>query len=624
MSQFDKFKPPEIAPTQVTDPVPAVIKKQYSHSRVETYVQCPHKFKLRYLDNLRTLPNDQADNALVLGNAIHTGIEKGVDAAIQQYYDHYHIITDTPRNQQIAGRWQQISDHITETIKLEYLIPLARSVLPLDGAIHEYKLDHPDFVGYVDLLVPTGNKNEFDLYDYKYTKDGSRYKTSSQLHLYKHFLEQEGKRIRHMYYLIIPKMKMPRYEKGTDLLAYRKKVKAELVKLEPYFITVDFDYKKVVKFLFTIKHICETTEYEKNQSALCGWCDYHDYCLKGDDLMNLPKNEPVKQLVKKLTLWLYGEPYTGKTTFASQFPNPLFLTTDGNIRNLMTYKPGEMPPHVSIADEVTKEGRITKRKFAWEVFRDAVSALETDKTDFETIGVDHLGELYEHCRLYIYDKEDIQHETKSGFGKGWDLVKTEFLGTIKRLVNLPYNVVLISHEDRTKDITNKGGSKITAIKPKLREGLLSNIAGMVDITARTLAEDGKHTLSFKTSEVIFGGGRLKPTATEIALDYSEFMKLYDGGTPAPATTKRTSKKKPAEPAATEETPVEADEQPATDPAPTDDVPWDEDDGDTTGEPVQNEPTDEVPAEKAAPSDPEPAAAEEAKPRVRKKRTQAAD
>ena len=94
-------------------------------------------------------------------------------------------------------------------------------------------------------------------------------------------------------------------------------------------------------------------------------------------------------------------------------------------------------------------------------------------------------------------------------------------------MNLNYeNIILISHEDTSKDITKKGGDKITAIKPNLQEKTGNKVAGMVDIVARVVADDSKRVLSFKTNEVIFGGGRLTTSVNEIDLDYDEFLAVY--------------------------------------------------------------------------------------------------
>jgi hypothetical protein len=143
-------------------------------------------------------------------------------------------------------------------------------------------------------------------------------------------------------------------------------------------------------------------------------------------------------------------------------------------------------------------------------------------------------------------------------------------------MNLDYeNIILISHEDTSKDITRKGGDKITAIKPNLQEKTSNKVAGMVDIVARVVANGSERVLSFKTNEVIFGGGRLNATQTEIPLDYDAFLAVYDDAnkaaasamkgeapepSPAPRGGRRTGangkgdKGTPAEPKAPETTP----------------------------------------------------------------------
>jgi hypothetical protein len=127
----------------------------------------------------------------------------------------------------------------------------------------------------------------------------------------------------------------------------------------------------------------------------------------------------------------------------------------------------------------------------------------------------------------MYDQMGITHESDDSF-RAWDKVRTEFLSVLKRLMNLDYeNIILISHEDTSKDITKKGGDKITAIKPNLQDKTANKVAGMVDMVARVIADDNKRILSFKSDEVVFGGGRLSTSVNEINLDYDEFIKVYE-------------------------------------------------------------------------------------------------
>lgn len=464
------------------------------------------------MDRLTTLPDDKADNALILGKAMHTGLEKGLEAAIKEYFGAYPIITD---------------EHINEAMKLEYWIPKARELLPQGK--HEIEIQHKHFIGYIDLLAPVTlfhdqpAPNLYDLYDFKYTADGSRYRDSKQLHLYKHFFEatNPGSKIRNLHYLIIPKVRI-KQKKTESLAEFRQRIESELLKKKLEILTVDFDPQKVIDFTLNIKELLETTEYPKEPQYLCNWCEFQDYCERGIDYMLLPKNERRDiQTINKKVIWLYGSPFTGKTTFANKFPDPLMLNTDGNIRFVDS-------PYLSIKDKVEVEGRMTKRTLAWENFKDMISELEKKENDFKTIIVDLVEDTYEYSRLYMYREMNITHESDESF-KAWDKVTVEFLSTIKRLMNLDYeNIILISHEDTNKDITKKGGDKLTAIKPNIRDKVANKLAGMVDIVARVVADDNVRVLSFKTNEVIFGGGRLPMMSeSEIALDYDEFCKVYE-------------------------------------------------------------------------------------------------
>lgn len=480
---------------------------QVSHSRVECFNQCPFKFKMRYLEGLTTIPDDKPDNALFLGTALHTGLEIGVEEAIQQYYSNYPIITD---------------DHINEAMKLEVMIPKVKAMIP-DGQ-NEVLIDDPDFKGFIDLLVPVGTEggiNYFDIYDFKYSNNKQNYLDSDQLHLYKFFYEKLNPLcvIRNMYFLMVPKSKCKQI-KGEDLSSYRQRLLMDLKTLKPELVLIQYDPTKVIRFLLETKSMLETDTYKQRKGFMCRYCEFQAYCEKGEDYMLLPENKRRNlNATTKKVIWVYGSPFSGKTTFANHFPDPIMLNTDGNIKFVDA-------PYISIRDEVKKVGRMTERKSAWEGLKEVIAELELKENTFKTIVVDLLEDCYEHCRRYICDQKGWDHESDDSF-RAWDMVRTEFLTVLKRLMALDYeNIVLISHLDSTKDVTKKGGDKLTSIKPNINEKVANKVAGMVDIVARAIADDGQYVLSFKRNEVIFGGGRLKFKAAEIPLDYQAFCELY--------------------------------------------------------------------------------------------------
>lgn len=488
---------------------------------------------MRYIDKIEALPSTDANNALIIGIAMHTGIEKGVEEAIKTYYNSFPIITD---------------DHVNEAIKLEYLIPKVQEILP-EGKF-ELQIINSDFIGFIDL-TSRNEDGSYDIYDFKYSNNVNSYMDSRQLHLYKYYYEKQfNKKIRNLNFVFIPKVNI-KQKKTENIISFRKRILEELEASEIKVIQVQFDIEKVIEFYQGIKRVLETKEFPKEPSYLCNWCEYQDYCEKGVDYMLLPENKRRDiQKINKKVVWLYGVPFSGKTFFANKFPDPLMLNTDGNIRFVDA-------PYIAIKDHVKVEGRQTKRTLAWEIFKDVIAELEKKENDFKTIIVDLLEDTYEHCRLYMYDKLNISHESDDSFS-AWDKVRTEFLSTLKRLVNMDYeNIILISHEDRSKDITRKSGDKITAIKPNLQDKVATKVAGMVDIVARVVADGDERILSFKTNEVIFGGGRLSVTDKVIPLDYDEFLKVYEESN-AIATGKVTTNK-PETQKSNDEEPAEKEE-----------------------------------------------------------------
>lgn len=246
---------------------------QVSYSKVSTFTQCPYLFKLRYIDKMEPIFNLDPANALVLGTAMHEGIEKDVLTAIKGYYFNYPSVTDLM---------------INEAIKLEIMIGKARVALP--RGIYEMKLETEDFKGFIDLLDEV-EKDVFDLYDFKYSNNQKYYLESGQVHIYKYFFEKlnPGKKIRNLNYVFIPKVK-EKQEQYETLDAYRSRLKQACEAEKINIARVEFDYCKVVDFLLDTKHLLECKEYEKKQNNLCYFCDFKNYCQSnGENLTGIKR-----------------------------------------------------------------------------------------------------------------------------------------------------------------------------------------------------------------------------------------------------------------------------------------------------------------------------------------------
>ncbi len=237
----------------------------------------------------------------------------------------------------------------------------------------------------------------------------------------------------------------------------------------------------------------------------------------------LPENKKRDiQTSKKVKLYLYGSPMSGKTTFASQFPEPLILNTDGNIQYVDS-------PFIAIRDQVKMNGRIKETKFAWSIFKEAVDEIIAGQHTFKTIIIDLIEDIYEACRVYMYDKLGIEHESDAGYGKGYDMIKTEFLTTMKRIINSDYNIILLSH-DKIEEVKLRSGTSITSFTVNLQEKIAKKLAGMVDITARVVLDDNNNRfMDFSYNDYVFGGNRIGLKQTKIPLKVEEFKKVFIGG-----------------------------------------------------------------------------------------------
>lgn len=231
-----------------------------SYSRVSSFEQCPYKWKLRYIDELKTIDKCDPGDALKLGTTLHEGIETDVESAIKKYFMSYPVIDDL---------------HENEAIKLRDLIPKVKEILPHGGEF-ERLIECDDFKGFIDYLVPVGD--EFDIYDFKYSNNIDNYMKSAQLHVYKYFAEKLlGLKIRDLYFVFVPKT-MIRQKKTETLYQFRERLKETLKTMFPRIERVEYDPNKVIEFFISTKHVVECEEFEKRESRLCDWCEYKSYC----------------------------------------------------------------------------------------------------------------------------------------------------------------------------------------------------------------------------------------------------------------------------------------------------------------------------------------------------------
>lgn len=234
---------------------------RFSYSNISTFSQCPYQWYLKYREHLKTLPETNADNPLWLGLGLHKGIECGVEAGIEEYKSHFNILTD---------------ENINYIMQLEYQIPRVIELLP-EGGEHELEIKTDDFVGYIDYVCGD------TLYDFKFSNNIDNYLTSPQLSIYKYYLEKVRPdiKINHLKYVFVPKIQIRQKFKAKPpetIVEFRKRLLEHLKASEIKVIEVKYDEDSISQFKQCCQHLRIVKTFPKNQTRLCDWCQFKEYC----------------------------------------------------------------------------------------------------------------------------------------------------------------------------------------------------------------------------------------------------------------------------------------------------------------------------------------------------------
>lgn len=257
------------------------MSERMSYSRVECFDKCPFQYRLRYRDNLRTLPTYDAQDPLIVGNAFHMAIETSPEQAVEWYKSQYPIVTDL---------------HIEECMKLLRIGTLAKAVVDSLSAgatpIYEYGVydEEYDWIGYMDCLIPRAN-GVFTLLDFKYASSVDRYVTSPQLAIYRHMLGRLDYTVSDAYFIVAPKINIRRKKEESDE-EFRMRLNGELDAYsvnDIHLIRPTIDGTKAVReYIKSMKEIRSTEEFPRNKTRLCSWCAYQRYCeSEGNDLTDI-------------------------------------------------------------------------------------------------------------------------------------------------------------------------------------------------------------------------------------------------------------------------------------------------------------------------------------------------
>lgn len=185
------------------------------------------------------------------------------------------------------------------------------------------------------------------------------------------------------------------------------------------------------------------------------------------------------------SILMYGEEKIGKTTFAAQFPEAIFLMCEPGSKALEVY---QRPIN------------------SWADMKAYLKLLSKD-TKFKTIVIDTVDIAYllcERATCVALGVEDIQD---ADFGKGWRKVAAEFSTWMNYAAKLGKGVIFISHA-KEKSIKNRAGDEHHRTVPTMDRRASDIMEAMVDIWVYyKYNRNGTRTLQIRGTEEIAAGVR---------------------------------------------------------------------------------------------------------------------
>lgn len=210
--------------------------------------------------------------------------------------------------------------------------------------------------------------------------------------------------------------------------------------------------------------------------------------------------------------WVYGSPYSGKTTFANSFPEPFFISLDKNAQYI-----------VEDEDAYVNVNSVQE-------YSDALKEFMDNPGKYKTLVIDNIDLLEQYVREYYLDKLKIEDEgERDDYGMAWRLIREGTYQAIMKSSKFHGDIIWISLEEEhfTK---SKLGADISNFRPRINPKLHDRLSGMTTVVCRAYKDTKKvgkevvnrHFISIGDTVNELGGTRLAVKETKIENNYNEF------------------------------------------------------------------------------------------------------
>lgn len=233
------------------------------------------------------------------------------------------------------------------------------------------------------------------------------------------------------------------------------------------------------------------------------------------NLLNIQPHQ-VSRDMRGYSVFFYGEAKSGKTTIATKFPQHLLLAFEKGFNAI----PGAM------AQPINNWGEFKK------VLRQLKSQEVHDK--FSTIIIDTADIAYSYCEKYVCSnarRPDGSYGYDAigdiPYGGGYRLVEKEFDECLRKIVQMDYGLVLISHAiDKT--FKDESGQEYNQIVPTLDTRARKVVTRMADIVgySRAVTDDEGNVstkLFMRGTPRYVAGSRFKYTPDYIDFNYTSLV-----------------------------------------------------------------------------------------------------
>jgi hypothetical protein len=187
--------------------------------------------------------------------------------------------------------------------------------------------------------------------------------------------------------------------------------------------------------------------------------------------MKLPEDKPVKPVLAPHNYFIWGATMSGKSYFASFFPHPLSLNTDGNSEQ-------GTAPSIQIRNIRGKNGKLKQSVITQ--LDEIITALQAEDNTFQTIIIDVIDDICVMIEQAICIENGVQSLADMPYGKGFALFNSVLQQFVMDLKALPMNVIYISRELENTD----DGGNIEPM-PSLRSKYYNIVNGNCDLVIHT-------------------------------------------------------------------------------------------------------------------------------------------